>query len=354
MYRRGEIGQVARALNVLGALRGFKHGRLVNEVAAEVGASERTVRRDITELQDAGFDIELTKRDNRSIARLADDRNYSPVPITKRERFTLLAVRSVFDVLRGTPFLDDVNNVLAKLEQRMSVKEREEHATFGERFVYVPDHGTKSYDGKDDIIDAIQTGILSRKVVRYRYADSTGRAKAGHLAPYAMVLYRHGLYVLGGRLAKLDHDAQSAPLGIFAMERFAEAEHLKDRAFEMPPDFRVHDVVNGAFNLHIGDPAVAHEVVVEFSREKALLVSSRSWHTTQRIEKLLDGRIRLSFTCPEIASVVSWILEWGPHARALQPEALVQLVTKELDEARALYQPCRTVVGVELQSPDDG
>lgn len=82
MYRRGEIGQVARALRVLDALRGFKHGRWVGEVATEVGASERTVRRDITELQDAGFDIEVAKRDGRSIAALASERNYSPVSIT--------------------------------------------------------------------------------------------------------------------------------------------------------------------------------------------------------------------------------------------------------------------------------
>lgn len=334
MYRRGDLGQVAR---VLGALRGFKHGRSTRELAAEVGASDRTVRRDITELQDAGFDIEVSKRDNRSIARLVEDRNYSPVPITKRERFTLLGVRSAFDVLRGTPFLDDVNSVLAKLEQRMSPKDREEHASFGERFVYQPDHGTKSYAGMEDVIDAIQTGILSRKVVRYRYSSSGGRAKAGFVAPYAMVLYRQGLYVLGGRLSSAADEARSSKLGVFAVERFAEAEHLKHHPFDMPPDFRIHDELRRSFNMHLGEPGVTHEVVVEFSREKALLVSSREWHATQRIEKLADGRVRVAFDCPDVASVVSWILEWGPHARVTAPPELVELVRGELDGARAQY-----------------
>jgi len=50
----------------------------------------------------------------------------------------------------------------------------------------LPDHGTKSYAGKEDIIDAIQTGILSSKVVSYRYADAKGRARAGYLAPLAV------------------------------------------------------------------------------------------------------------------------------------------------------------------------
>lgn len=80
------------------------------------------MRRDIAELQDAGVDIEITKQANRIYARLTEERSYSSVAITKRERFTLLAVRRVFDAFRDTPLLEDVLSVLAKLEQRMSEK----------------------------------------------------------------------------------------------------------------------------------------------------------------------------------------------------------------------------------------
>jgi predicted DNA-binding transcriptional regulator YafY len=337
MYRRGDVGQVARALRVLDALRGFKLGRWVNEVAAEVAASERTVRRDISELQDAGFDIELSKHEGRVIARLTSEKSYSPVPITKRERFTLLAMRSVFGVLRGTPFLDDVNSVLAKLEQRMSTREREEHAAFGERFVYMPDHGTKSYAGKDDVIDAVQTGLLARKVVRYRYAGARGKSRDGFLAPYAMLMYRHGLYVIGGRLNSADEDTKSAPERVFAIERFADAEHLRDREFTVPPDFNLHRVLRRGFGPHIGDGDVMHTVVVEFTREKALYAASREWHSTQTIEQTPSGAVRVTFTCADLAPVVSWILEWGPHARAIAPVELVQHVKTDLERAHAQY-----------------
>jgi hypothetical protein len=100
------------------------------------------VRRDFAELQDAGFEIEISNCEHRSYACLHSERAYSTVPITKRERFTLLAVRSVFEVLHGTPFLEDVGAVMQKLEQRMSVKERAERDAFGERFMYMPDHGS--------------------------------------------------------------------------------------------------------------------------------------------------------------------------------------------------------------------
>ena len=78
-------------------------------------------------------------------------------------------------------------------------------------------------------------------------------------------------------------------------------------------------------------------MVVEFSAEKAHLVSSREWHPTQTITRLPNGRIRLAFSAPSLAPLVSWILEWGPHARAIAPDALVEKVMQELDEARDQY-----------------
>ena len=337
MYRRTEIGQVARALRVLDALRGFKHGRWISEIAAEVGASERTVRRDIDELHDAGYDIEVTRRDNRSFAVLVTERTYSPVSITKRERFTLFAVRAVFDVLQGTPFLDDVRSVLAKLEQRMSDKEREELAAFGERFVYMPDHGTKSYAGKEDIIDAIQTGILSRKVVRFRYADARGRSGAGFFAPFGMALYRHGLYAIGARLDDVNSDPSTSPLAIFAVERFAEAEHLRARDFAVPSNFKMRDVLHGAFGPNLPDGGGPYDVVVEFSRDRAMFASTREWHPTQEIEHLRNGRVRIGFRMPRLAPVVSWVLEWGPQARAIAPADLVTQVKTEHREGFEQY-----------------
>jgi predicted DNA-binding transcriptional regulator YafY len=337
VYRRGDFGQVARALRVIDKLRGFKHGRWVNEVAVEVGSSERTVRRDILELQDAGVDIEVTKRANRVYARLTAERNYSPISITKRERFTLLAVRRVFGVFERTPFLDDVVSVLAKLEQRMSEKERAEHTAFGEQFVYMPDHGTKSYEGKDDILDAIQTGIVTRKIVRYRYGDA--RHRGGYLAPFRLVMYRHGLYVIGAQLKDPDAECATAPLVVFAIERFTEAEHLRSSSFEIPNDARIRDVLVGSFGPYLPDAGGPHDVVVEFSAEKAHLVSSRDWHPEQTVTKLPSGRVRLAFPTPSLTPIVSWVLEWGPHARAIEPPELVLRVVDELDAARRQYTP---------------
>ncbi|HSK03074.1 MAG TPA: transcriptional regulator [Kofleriaceae bacterium] len=357
MYKRGDLNHISRTLRVLDELRGFRRGRLLSEIAAQLGASERTIRRDLADLRSAGFEIESLTIAGRAAARLVE-KTYSNIAITRRERYTLLAIGSLFDVLRGTPLWEDVKSLQAKLAQRMSPEEREEHATFGERFAYVPDGGTKAYEGKEDVLDALLTGVLSRRIVRFAYRDARGRVRKGRIAPYTMVLYKHGLYVIGsrvrepgdrepeksdGRAAPEKSDGRAAteplaPIVVYAVERFTEADALRNAPFTVPAGFQIAGVLNGAFGIHVAGPdAPPRRVVIEFSAAKAAFVRARIWHPTQTFEELPDGRVRLAFTCASLIPVVSWVLEWGPHARAIEPPELVADVIAELDAARRGY-----------------
>lgn len=340
MYRRGDLNHISRALRVLDELRGYRRGRRLAEIATTLAASERTIRRDLADLRSAGFEIESLSLDGRAAARLVE-KTYSSIAITRRERYTLLAIGSLFDVLRGTPLWEDVASLQQKLAQRMSPEERAEHAALGDRFAYVPDGGTKAYQGKEDILDALLTGVLSRRVVRFAYRDARGRLQKGHLAPYTMVLYKHGLYVIGCRLKEPAAGKQIAPgtaVAVYAVERFTEAEHLRSAAFAAPPEFRISDVLNGAFGIHAATTdRPPREVTIEFSAARAAFVRARVWHPTQAFEELADGGVRLTFTCANLMPVVSWVLEWGPHARAVAPAELVDEVVRELDAARLQY-----------------
>jgi predicted DNA-binding transcriptional regulator YafY len=356
LYKRGDLNHISRTLRVLDELRGFRRGRLLAEIAAQLGASERTIRRDLADLRSAGFEIESLTIAGRAAARLVE-KTYSNIAITRRERYTLLAIASLFDVLRGTPLWEDVSSLQAKLAQRMSPEEREEHATFGERFAYVPDGGTKAYDGKEDVLDALLTGVLSRRIVQFAYRDARGRVRKGRIAPYSMVLYKHGLYVIGSRVRDpgeeppkpprtdpasppIEPTEPIAPIVVYAVERFTEAEALRNAPFVVPAGFKIADVLNGAFGIHVAGPETPpRRVVIEFSAAKAPFVRARIWHPSQSFEELPDGRVRLSFSCASLIPVVSWVLEWGPHAKAIEPPELVANVIAELDAARRGYDP---------------
>src|SRR5262245_55273886 len=153
---KGRYSQTARTLRMLDRLRGRRRGVLLADLASEFEVTERQVRNDLVALEEAGYHLEYARQENRSAVILLEAASRA-VPLTRRERYTLLAVRSMFDVLKDTPLYEDVASICEKLMELLTPSEREELATFGERFVYVPDGGVKNYEGKEDVLDALQT-----------------------------------------------------------------------------------------------------------------------------------------------------------------------------------------------------
>jgi hypothetical protein len=124
--------------------------------------------------------------------------------------------------------------------------------------------------------------------VRYTYKDSRGRTSCGHVALYAMAMYRQGLYVVGPRLA--DPEGWRKRFGIFAVERFADAEHLRERSFDVPADFQLDEFFSPrAFGMHLLSAGEPKRVVIEFSMARASFVRARVFHPMQQGEDLPDG-----------------------------------------------------------------
>jgi proteasome accessory factor B len=329
--KAGAHSQTARALRLLERLSGRRTGVTLHELANELGVSERQIRRDLLALDEAGHDVEVGRRDGRSTARLVSASGRS-IFVTRRERYTLLSIRRVFDVLRGTPFFEDVESLYGKLAEGFSVSERAEIAQFGERFAYVPDGGTKAYDGQEEVLDALQTGVLNRRWVRYGYRAATGRKSSGVLAPFAIVLYRNGLYAVGHRVGPDVPQRLATPLPaerpfVYAIERFTDAEVVGGSRFEVPPDIRLSDLFEGAFGIFFnGEPV---RVVIDFSAELAHRVKARVWHRTQRFTARPGGGVRLEMNVANTTEVVPWVMSFGPHARVVEPTDLAARVREE-------------------------
>jgi predicted DNA-binding transcriptional regulator YafY len=346
MYRRSEIGKTSRALLVIEALRGMRYGVAITDLASDLGVHEKTIKRDLDELASSSYEIERFTResDGRLMARLVD-RDYKDIPFNRRERYALLAMRSVFDVLRGTPLWDDIDGIMRKVEERMTDAERAEHDAYGDRIAYIPDGGVKVHAGDKESLDYLWLGMLLRKVVAFEYQEARGRVQRGCLAPLGMVVYKNGLYVFGRRIEKpddgktIDIDPGSHESIVrLAVERFTDVELHRLCGFNLPPGFRLADLVRSGFDLY---PATkrSYEVVIEFSKKVAAYVRARVYHDEQRLDELPDGRLRLSFPSRNLTPIVSWVLEWGPQARVVGPPELVAQVVAELDAARKLYDP---------------
>ena len=319
--KQGAYSQATRLLRLLDHLRGRYYGCLLSDLAADFAVTPRQMRRDLATLEDAGYSIDYRPSDDgRTKVRLTEGRTRG-VALTIRERYALLAVRRVFDCLLDTPLYEDVHSIVSKIAGSLPDKERAELEQFGERFIFVPEGGTKPYRGKEDVLDALLTGTIRRGQVRYRYNASSG-VRAGIIEPYAMLLYKQGLYVIAKPV-----DEDRIP-NVYAAERFKDAEYLRGTSFKVPDTFKVDEFFQGAFGIFMGKKK--HHVVVDFAAEARRLVDARVWHRTQKIRPLPDGGARLEFDVDNFTQVVTWALGWGPLARVVEPPELVAKMKEEI------------------------
>lgn len=355
---KGTHSQASRCLRILNRLRGYREGVFVRDLASELEVHEDQIYKDMNALELGGNPVDYDTRPgtgpsgkvrNLAVVILRGD-THRQITLTREQRYTMLAARRAFDVFKGTSFYKDIDAVFEKLMQGVPKADRDELASWGERFVYVPDGGTKNYSDKGEVLDALRNAVLSRRVVRYTYAPASGREERGLLAPYAMVIYRQGLYVVGRRLSRLDDATRppssgNAPTPPLAVERFTTVEVVSARrSYEVPSDLNLDRMFQGAFGMFIGGGGEPQRVVIEFSRAKRAHVLGRTWHATQKVEALPDGRVRLEFMLNDIVEVVSWVMSWGPHARVLEPVQLFERVAREHADAAEWYASRRAAV----------
>ena len=320
----GQYTQAVRLFQLYHLLESSPEGVRIDDAARELRVTPRSIRRDLKALQSAQVELESVDVDSERRVRLArTGRGSEPIRMTRFQRYSLAAVRRVFDVLAGTPIHDDLTQVFAKLAPPAT--ENPEQANMAERFVFIPD-SPKSYRKFKDQIYEIYDGVLRSLTLSFQYeAGSTPGTRK--IEPYALVLYRNGLYVVGKDVAK-------KAARTFAVERMRRVKALPQASFERDPTFDVSKLFDGAFGI-IGGTERRH-IVVDFDASVATFIEERAWHPSQKLSSLDDG-IRCELDVAIGEELISWVLRWGASAVVREPLELVERIRTELARATARY-----------------
>ena len=66
-------------------------------------------------------------------------------------------------------------------------------------------------------------------------------------------------------------------------------------------------------------------------------MGEKIWHESQRIQKLIDSGIEISFRVAGLDEIRQWVLNLGPEAVIMEPEELKISVWKSLNRTLAQY-----------------
>lgn len=314
--------EVIRQWKILKRIEAGRHTS-TRDLAEEHRVTERTIRRDLEALQEAGFPLYDERVDGRKVWRLVEGfKQRVTQSFSLAELSALYFGRNMLSFLGGAPFSQDLESAFLKIREALPAKSLPYLARIQDLFAARPDP-TKDYSKKADVISSLIDATLHQRQVRIAYFSfASRRTKSYTLDPYRLVYYHGGLYLYA-------RSQEHAEVRTFAVERVQRIEVL-ETGFEMPGDFSVSEYARGAFGIAGGPP---EDVEIAFGAEMAGYIRERVWHESQSLEEKPDGSVVLRMHVHPGFELRSWIKGFLPHARVVKPASLRDRIRADIESA---------------------
>jgi len=297
-----------------------------SELMQRFDLDARTLRRYLSDLKE--LDLPLVddgRGDDRTVAIDARWRR-SGVQLTLTEVLSLHFGRKLFNFLEGTPFAEDMDGAIERLEPAIARTHADIAKDLDKKFLAVPE-SHKDYRDHADVIDDVITALVYNNPLQASYRKPTGAHSRYNLHPFTLATFRQGLYLFALDLAV--NRVKS-----FAIERFTDMRRVSSDKFDYPTTWNPEAHLSSAFGI-IGGPPV--DVRIAFSDRVAAYIRERTWHPTQTVGTRPDGRIELRLSAGNTVELRTWILSFGDDAEVIHPPELVSDIAKTLHAAAERY-----------------
>lgn len=323
-----EDSTIQRQLLLLRCLLARRYGMSIQDMMDELGCGDKTVRRYIATLQEAGVPLEeMTQERGRKIWKLRSEYNI-PLGLNYEQAFALYLGRKFLEPLAGTPFWTASREAFKLIRASL-----DKHAVgyldqMADAF-HATARGAGDYSSKDDIVDELLRGIEETKAVHIAYQSQA------MTEPATRDVYPYGIAYHNGSLYLVAFSPEHRQIRHYKVDRISEAE-VSEFRFESPDNFRMDKHFESIFGVFHGDGEV--RVTVRFDPSVATYVTEKNWHASQDLERQSDGSILLTVHLSTTEEIKHWILGFGAKAVVIEPDSLVAEIRAEIDAMRDAYE----------------
>lgn len=321
----GKWDRAARYLRIASILNSHPEGISAQAVADRVGASKRTIYRDLRAMDEqAGLPI----WQEAGLWGLADDAFLPSLKLTLGEAMTLFLAARV--LAKATDEHDtELMGAFVKLAEIVPPVLAEHIRATVDAVADVPRN-----ERFTRVFRTLTEAWAHRRVVEIEYGQSPYDASSGsrraRVRPLAIEpsALTHALYLIGW-------DEGREGRRTFKVERILSAA-LTPQRFEPDPGTSVAADLLRAWDVMSDEPPV--KVVLRFVPGVAARAAETRWHPSQEIEKLADGSLRWAGRVAGLREIRIWILGWGADVEVLEPFDLRREVAGELRRAGGRYE----------------
>lgn len=330
-----DLKRNVRLIEMLAWLRGIQF-RTVAALAERFGVSERTVFRDLEDLE-ARYPLE--RNPEGSGYRMPRDAFLPAIALEIEEAALLRAVI-------GAPLLNRRGSAVARVARALEGKLARALTAFEEtpvalRLAAVDRSGPQA----EEILPALAEAIRRGRAVDIVYESLSGRdQRPTHrgLEPWE-VFHRGGAWYVVG-LCRVHREPR-----IFRLDRIS-AIGLLDQPAARPQDFDLEGFLGGAWEVFFGRQR--HEVVLEFAPALAPLVRNARHHEGETLRALPSGAHEYRVTLNALDEIARWVVGFGGAVRVVAPEELRRRVVHMARQLLDIHgEAVRPAVGARVAEP---
>ncbi|HYE62406.1 MAG TPA: YafY family protein [Phycisphaerales bacterium] len=312
--------RIHRLLRIVTLVQG-QPGWTAKRLAAECGVDERTIFRDMKELEGVGIPISFDSTG--AGYRISGDFFLPPVHLTPEEALSLALLCEQVAEPEQIAHLRPAWRAMAKIQNQLPRSIREDVQRVAEKVTIQTAPATPS-EGHEDVYERVKSAIAERRALVCRYDSVDGRSgeEEFDFEPYALFFSVRAWYAIG-------HHSGRGALRCLKLNRFTKVSPTQ-RPYTVPEDFSVEGYIGNAWRMMRGE--VEHDIVVRFKPGFAETVSDTRWHKTQSFEFEPDGSAVFKARVAGLDEVSWWVLSYGPGCVVEQPPELARRV-RELAEA---------------------
>ena len=305
--------QLIRTLSILRDLD-RQDGIDLYELAERYGTNVRTIRRDLEGLQHVGLPIAEEPGDGKKkrwrvaykdkLSRLAD--------LLEVTHYLALRVAMDGGLAKSSSLFTALEDLSDKIEDQLGPAERKQLREIVSAF-----HSYENFAYKrtaPDVFWPLIAAIAGRRMCRivYRRPQVDAKDKEIRVLPLKIFVHQQAAYVHA--YVPKHHD-----VAVFNLQRL-QSLHVLDEQGEVPRDYHPEKLAASAFGVFAGKTSVTYKL--RFTAEIAPYIRERSWHPTEKLRELGDGRLELSFTCGESYEISAWVAGWRTGVEVLEPDSL--------------------------------
>ena len=320
----GDFAKIHRLLKLLQMVQSGTAGEAA-DIAQELGCTERTIFRDLNDLEAAGFKHRFDEKRRRYIS---DGPTFmKPVDLTLAESLAIVALGQHVggDQIPG---MGAAASAVEKIRSQLPPAIREEIADL-DPYLHIKLAPAAPADEATDVYDLVRTAIARRVQLMCEYESNTSsgdKPSSFLLSPYTLFFNERAWYVAGFHGGR-------GEVRVLKLARFA-ACHLSQERYTIPADFSLRSHMGNAWRMIRGRP---FEVVIHFDKAFAATVAETQWHATQETEHEEDGSLIFRCKVDGLEEIVWWVMSMGPHCKVVKPKELAERVHGLAREVTKMY-----------------